>query len=169
MVDNKFRNPSDQWELIRYRLVRFGLTVVVLAACSILYYLGFFGTYDGPLHPQNIGRSLSSHGINRDHVAWFFITLFFVLLTWNWFLNAFCLLSGKRLTCVAVNKKGHQCGARVCRQKKVNSKGNESTFFVCESGHVFSIAHFQPIKKGPWNYCICIAMAMISGMCIYWI
>lgn len=162
-------NPADQWEFMRYRLFRFGLSMVVMAACFILYYLGFFGTYDGPLNPRNLGRILDAHGVARAHVAWFFLALFVLLLTWNWILNLVSLLRGRRLVCQVFDEQGRACGARVFREKRIDSTGKKSIRFACVNGHVSASARFRPVKKGPWTYCLCMAVALISGMCIYWI
>jgi len=162
-------NPSENWDDIRYRITRFGLTIVVMAVCFILYYLGFFGTYDGPLNPGNLGQALDARGVDKAHIAWLFMGMFGLLLTWNWIYNAATLLKGKRLTCPAQAPDGGCCGAGVERRKLDDAQGNRHTRFICENGHVSASARFHPVKKGPWSYCMCLALALISGMCVYWI
>ncbi|MBS3758278.1 MAG: hypothetical protein KGY61_06410 [Desulfobacterales bacterium] len=162
-------NPTDPWNYARYRLRGFGLTMIVTGGGLILYYLGLFGTYEGPLTPNNIGHTLDDWGVSKSHIAWFFMALFILLLTWNWVFNTVSLLKGKRLSCRITEADGCCCGAKVSRNKIMDGKGNKSIRYICEKGHVATQAHFHSVKKGPWSYCLCLAMGLISGMCIYWI
>ena len=56
--------PLARWwhsrSFLQQRLIRLCLSILVMVLCFPLYYLGFFGTVDGPLHPaMRIRRSAS--------------------------------------------------------------------------------------------------------------
>lgn len=169
MVDYNFTNSADKMDYGKSRMTKFGLSMVVLAVCLILYYLGFFGTYEGPLNPQNIGQTLDAWGLSKAHVAYLFMVLFVLLLIWNWLFNIISILTGKRFFCLVVGPDGKRCEAKVSRKKRIDAEGRKSIRYICENGHVSAKAHFYPVKKGPWGYCLCLAMALVSGMCVYWI
>ncbi len=169
MGEKDLNSSYGTLDYIRFRLRRFGISMIVLAFCLILYYLGFFGNHEGPLNPGRLGQALDARGMDKHHTACLFIALFFLLLTWNWVFNMVSLIRGKRLVCLAADREGVLCGARVYRESYADPEGNKRLCYRCEKGHVSSSARFMPIRKGPWSYCICLAAAFISGMCIYWI
>jgi len=169
MIRQNSINPTDHWDYIRYRLRGFGISMIVLAGCLMLYYLGFFGTYEGPLNPQNLGHVLDNRGISKSHIAYLFIGLFILLLTWNWVFNLVSLLTDNRRYCLEVDEENRCCGAKVSKDAIFNASGEKVTRYKCRNGHISARARFEPVRKGPWGYCLCLALALISGMCIYWI
>jgi len=167
--DQSSNSPGREWEYLRFRLRRFGLCLIGMTVCLLLYYLGFFGTYNGPLNPQNIGKFLDAYGVDKGYIAYFFIGLTIVLLIWNWILNTFNLFRGKKLTCQVVEDDCY-CQAKIVKKRRVKKvNGRTGIEYVCSKGHTATLAHFHPVKKGPWSYCLCLAMDLISGLCIYWI
>ena len=87
----------------RSRLHNFGLTMVIMGASFILYYLGLFGTVEGPLTPANIGASLSSLGVTQRHVILMLLALLIGAITWNWIFNLTCFAAGRRMTSLPIN------------------------------------------------------------------
>ena len=71
----------------RNQLRRFGYNMVALALSIGLYYLGFFGTVEGPLNPSAIGQHLKTMGFSGKHLLYILFILFAVSLTWNWIYN----------------------------------------------------------------------------------
>jgi uncharacterized protein YybS (DUF2232 family) len=68
-------NGQPQNSLGRNRLQYFGLTMVVMGISFILYYLGFFGSVDGPLTPAKLGATLSGLGVTQRHVIVILLSL----------------------------------------------------------------------------------------------
>jgi len=81
------RSQMGREEYARRRAKRFGLTMVVLGISVGLYYLGFFGTAEGPLNPARIGSAYKSLGLGKTHLLSGLIGFFLVSLTWNWVYN----------------------------------------------------------------------------------
>ena len=105
---------------VRNRLYHFGLTMVVMGISFFLYYLGLFGTVEGPLTPANIGASLSSLGITQRHVIIVLLSLLIGAVSWNWVFNMTSLVVGSRMTCKAPLKDADAvCGAPVKRTRRV--------------------------------------------------
>ena len=158
-------------ELASRQLKKFGISMLVLAVSIGLYYLGFFGSVDGPLHPARIGEKLSRLGVTRIHLLITFIALFAVTLVWNWIYNLINRWMGKRFICLYKDKSGKTCGAAAKLQKAHGQKANAANrLFLCEKGHTDTNAQFLPVKKGKWDYTLCAAMlTVVCGImfCIF--
>lgn len=141
-------------DFLRQRLTHFGLTMIVMCICFALYYLGLFGTVDGPLNPARLGTSLAGIGIAKIHILALFIFLLVIAVIWNWIFNWASLLAGSRLTCIKkVDNEGDVCGASVSRKKVVHKKtGRVITQYVCVSGHKKPEARFHPVRKGTLSH-----------------
>ena len=153
--------------LVRSRLHNFGLTMVVMGASFILYYLGLFGTVEGPLTPANMGTALSGMGVTRFHVILFLALILVGAAIWNWALNLIYFAMGCRLTCKATgNGAKSACGATVKRTRRVSRRsGKTMVEYVCTHGHRRPDAHFHPIKKGTSSHVIwlaCLAFLLIA-------
>ena len=90
----------------RNRLHSFGLTMIVMAISFGLYYLGLFGTVEGPLTPANMGATLSGLGVTQRHVIMVLISILIFAVSWNWIFNLSSALAGARMTCKATEKGG---------------------------------------------------------------
>jgi len=147
------------------RLNHFGLTLIVMGVCFPLYYLGLFGSVDGPLNPAHLGVLLAGKGIMKMHILAVFTSLLIVALIWNWVYNWVSLLTGSRLTCTKkTDNKGSVCGASVSRRKVVHKKTNRTIpQYVCEYGHKQSEAHFHPVRKGTVSYSL---MGLSFAFCV---
>jgi hypothetical protein len=143
----------------RSRLHNFGLTLIVMGVSFFLYYLGLFGTVEGPLTPANIGASLSSLGVTQRHVIIILLTLLIGAITWNWIYNLTSLVAGHRMTCQARSKDAHGfCGAPVRRIRHVSKRSGRTVVeYVCPDGHRRNEAHFHPLKKGVVSHTVCAA------------
>ena len=145
------------------RLVHFGITMIVMGVCFLLYYLGFFGGVDGPLNPAQLGEHLSASGVSRLHLVIAAAVLVLLSLSWNWIFNLVCLRLGWRLTCSRVNEQAGICGAMVRRQaapQKKNSKGTQR--YVCTQGHTQRKAHFHPLKKGTIGHMLWVTSLILA-------
>jgi hypothetical protein len=152
-------NPFSKWwnsrNFLQRRMIRLFLTTLVMAVCFPLYYLGFFGTVDGPLNPGRIGESLSGIGVTRSHSMVFFLSCLILAVTWNWIYNMVSLLIGARLTCNKLDEEEKPCGARAERRKVEQKKtGQKVTEYVCANGHKRPDAHFHPVQKGTVSHTI---------------
>jgi len=81
---------------IRNRIYNFSVTMIVMGASFVLYYLGLFGGVDGPLEPAAIGAKLASRGITRNDLFIVFLLLTGLGVTWNWIVNAIARLIESR-------------------------------------------------------------------------
>jgi len=155
-------------DFLRQRLTHFGLTMIVMGICFPLYYLGLFGTVDGPLNPARLGTSLAEIGIAKIHILLLFISLLIIACTWNWIFNWASFLMGLRLTCIKkVNNERSVCGARVSRKKEVNKKtGRVVSQYICVCGHKKPEAHFHPVKKGAVSYSLLILSFLFCALII---
>jgi hypothetical protein len=155
---------------VRSRLHNFGLTMVVMGASFFLYYLGLFGTVDGPLTPANMGTALSGMGVTRYHVIMVLLSVLIFAISWNWVFNLTSALIGSRMTCKAADKNGDGfCGAPVKRTRHISKRTGQTVVeYVCPSGHRRSEAHFHPIKKGSVSNTVwmaCLAFVLIAAFC----
>lgn len=160
-------NDQQRRGLVSNRLHNFGLTMVVMGASFILYYLGLFGTVDGPLTPGNMGAALSGLGVTQRHVIMVLLSILIFALCWNWVYNLTSVLMGTRMTCKATDKDGDAtCGAPVKRTRHLSKRtGHAVVEYVCASGHRRSEAHFHPIKKGSVSNTVwiaCLAFVFIA-------
>ena len=78
---------EDRETLARRQIKRFGWNMVVLAGSVGLYYLGFFGTTDGPLNPHRLGTTMADFGITGMHLTAGVILVFLISISWNWVYN----------------------------------------------------------------------------------
>ena len=154
------------------RLHSFGLTMIVMGISFGLYYLGLFGTVEGPLTPANMGATLSGLGVTQRHVIMVLISILIFAVSWNWIFNLSSVLAGARMTCKAM-KKGDDnglCGAPVKRTRRDSKRtGKRVVEYVCPCGHRRADAHFHPLKKGSMGNTVwmaCLAFVFIAVFCI---
>lgn len=127
------------------RMIAFGLNILVMAVCFPLYYLGFFGSVEGPLNMESIGRGLAGMGVTVAGFQVLLIAVFAGMLTWNWLLNLIAHLTGQRLTCSQGSGEQGFCGKLVERRRDLDGK---NWVYACPNGHLRREAHFHPIRKG---------------------
>ena len=155
----------------RSRLCNFGLTMVIMGISFVLYYLGLFGTVDGPLTPANMGKALSGLGVTQRHVIIMLLSLLIGAVSWNWIFNLTSAMIGARMTCTATGKDGNECcGLPAKRIRRVSKRsGREVITYVCEDGHRRSEAHFHPLRKGAvsntvWMACLAFVIIAFCGV-----
>jgi len=150
---------------IQKRLIRVCLSMMVMVLCLPLYYLGFFGTVEGPLNPSNLGDSLANMGVTKTHSMLFFFSFLIIAGTWNLIFNLVTYFMGTRLTCNRADESGKPCGARTERRKVVHKKTGQSVSrYVCTEGHKRPDAHFHPVRKGMFSktvFMIALAFCVI--------
>lgn len=149
------------------RLRGFGMTMIVMGISFIFYYLGFFGSVDGPLAPDKIGSAMAAWGVTRLHVITVLLLILSGAIGWNWILNLIHFARGSRLTCAAgKNTARGVCGTTAKRIRRVSRRSGKTVVeYVCTHGHRGSGAHFHPIKKGPSSHAIwlaCLAFLLIA-------
>lgn len=156
-------------ELANRQLKKFGISMSVMAASIGLYYLGFFGSFDGPLHPTRVGEKLSRLGFTAIHLLVIFIILFAASVTWNWIYNLFNRWTGRRHCCLRKNDSGEICGAATAMQKiQAQPAGANNRLFLCEKGHKNTHARYIPVKKDKWGYSLCAVMlVLVCGTALY--
>jgi hypothetical protein len=87
----RFSTPGNlrpRRRFIQTRLQNFGLSMIVMGASFLLYYLGLFGGVEGPLEPAKIGDTLASLGVSNYHVLGICLLFMVISLTWNHAYNA---------------------------------------------------------------------------------
>jgi len=142
-------NKSETATFIHQRSNRFLISLLVMLICFPLYYLGLFGSVEGPLQPAQIGQWLADIGVSRSHILFIFAAVMILSVTWNWVFNLLSLLIGSRLTCNQMDEHGLTCGVAVIRQKIADPKKDRVTSqYICSCGHKRPAAHFHPVKKG---------------------
>ena len=156
---------------LRSRLANFGLTMIIMGASFALYYLGLFGTVDGPLAPERMGTFLAEMGVTQRHVIVLLLTVLIAALTWNWIYNLASLMTGRRMTCNAVDKNtGEVCGAVVERRKHTGKRSGQTVVeYRCPHGHLRPEAHFHPVRKGTVSNTIwvgCAIFTLIAFFCV---
>jgi hypothetical protein len=151
-------------ELANRQLKRFGINMLVLAASIALYYLGFFGSVDGPLHPFRIGLGLHGLGVTRTSLLYTLTGFLALSVIWNWLYNLFNRLSGRGFICINVDGWGGICGQRVTRvrHRDKNHPGNK-WIFLCPKGHQHTTACFLPVRKGVWGHALWAVMLILVG------
>ncbi|MCF8067669.1 MAG: hypothetical protein K9L30_03685 [Desulfobacterales bacterium] len=164
--------PMNQWHKSRslqQRASNFGITMIVMGACFILYYLGFFGSQEGPLQPEKIGDALAGMGITRGDMMMFFFSAAIIAGTWNWVVNLTCFLIGARMTCSKPLAGGKSvCGVSVKRKSAFCNKiGEKRIHYVCSQGHKQPEARFQAIKKGPFSHSLWITCLLFGTMIFF--
>lgn len=165
-------NDPSQRGFGRNRLHSFGLTMIVMGISFGLYYLGLFGTVEGPLTPANVGATLSGLGVTQRHVIMVLISILIFAVSWNWIFNLSSALAGARTTCKAMEKGDDNgfCGAPVKRTRRESKRtGKRVVEYVCPCGHRRADAHFHPVKKGSVGNTVwmaCLAFVLIAVFCI---
>ena len=156
-------------ELANRQLKKFGISMSVMAVSIGLYYLGFFGSVDGPLHPARMGENLSRLGFTQIHLLITFSVLFTVTLVWNWIYNLINRWTCRGFTCLHKDKSGKTCGAATKIQKTHDRKSNANNrLFLCDKGHTSTHAQYLPVKKGKWGVTLCAAMlTIVCGTAFY--
>lgn len=154
----------------RSRLHNFGLTMVVMGVSFVLYYLGLFGTVEGPLTPANMGAFLSALGVTQRHMILTLLSLLIGAVSWNWVYNLTSLVVGSRMTCKGRSKEDDgYCGAAVQRTRHVSKRtGKTVVAYLCPCGHRRPDAHFHPVKKGAasntvWIGCLVFVLIAFFG------
>lgn len=171
-MSDRGQSPFHRWwnglDLLQKRMIRMCLSMLVMILCFPLYYLGFFGSVDGPLHPARIGDTLAGMGTTRTHMAMLFLSILIMAVSWNWIYNWASLKTGARLTCKRkTDAEGTPCGEAVRREKVIGKKTGMATYrYVCVHGHKRRDAHFHPVKKGAvshslWAISLCFAMIVL--------
>lgn len=142
----------------------FGLNMVVMALSFMLYYLGLFGTVEGPLNINSIARTMADAGISftRDDLQIVLITLCVIALTWNWILNMVARQAGWNYSCIAGKKE--PCGQLARRSRDENGQG---WIYTCASGHKETRALFRPIRKG--KVAICLLMVALASCVMFYV
>lgn len=150
---------------LQQRIIRSCLSMLVMVICIPLYYLGLFGSVDGPLHPSRIGEALAGMGVTQTHSVVFFLSFLIAAVSWNWIYNLVSLCVGARLTCECkTGQDGTVCGASVKRGKVVRKRsGQIVTQYVCNQGHKRPQAHFHPVKKGTVSHTVWV---ISLGFCL---
>lgn len=82
-------NRRPRRGFVQNRLQNFGLSMIVMGASFLLYYMGLFGGVEGPLEPARIGDTLASMGVSNYHVLGICLLFMVISLTWNHVYNAF--------------------------------------------------------------------------------
>ena len=157
---------SRSHNLAQQRMRNFGVTIIVMVVCFILYYLGFFGGVEGPLEAKQIGAVLAEAGFTKFHLLFIMLGLLVISLAWNWCYNGLAHLAGARRTCLkTVKSKGRMapCGAAVVRKQ---SHGGAATQYHCQKGHVTDKAHFNPVKKNMLAHTVWMTLAVCCGILI---
>ena len=155
---------ADTSKYIRMRLNRLGITLLVMGASFVLYYLGFFGGIDGPLSAGRIGDLLAESGITQTHVLVSLLVMTALAGLWNIVLNTICRSFGIRLICRQPAGDGSLCSAPVRKIKETKADGRKSRFYLCEHEHITSEAGFQPIRKGMASYTIWFTLVLFCAI-----
>lgn len=141
---------------IQTRLQNFGLTMIVMGASFILYYLGLFGGVEGPLTPARMGERLAATGFNNRHLLILMMSCTAVALSWNWMYNGICRLFGRRMVCTCRSANGEVCGAP--------ARHKAGGVFVCSTGHQPATVRYQAVRKGTLAHFIWMMFAVFSGI-----
>ena len=80
---NAFWRWWNGLSFVHKRLVRMSLSTVVMILCFPLYYLGLFGSVEGPLNPARIGDFLAGMGVTKTHSLVFFLSFLIIAVSWN--------------------------------------------------------------------------------------
>ena len=143
--------------------------MIVMGFCFPLYYLGLFGTVDGPLNPAQLGAKFADMGVSKTHMLVFFLSFMNIAVTWNWIFNLMSIAIGSRLTCNKTDKEGTPCGAPVKRIKVVHKKtGSVTPLYVCSHGHKRPEAHFHPVKKGTFSHTLWVISLFFCIIVFYY-
>jgi hypothetical protein len=138
----------------------FGWTMIVMGASFGLYYLGLFGSVDGPLRPEHIGDQLAAVGFTRPHLLLLLVSLLGIAVVWNWLFNAICRLLGLRLTCACrMEASDGFCPAPVRRVRRGH--------YVCAEGHTRPNGRFHALKKGTVAHFIWMMFLIFGAIVVH--
>ena len=150
---------------IQNRAQNFGLTMIVMGAGFILYYLGLFGGVEGPLQPERIGDHLATMGFSDRHLLAGFLLLMVLALTWNWIYNAFNRLVGRRMICGFPGKGVDDiCAETVVKRNNTGS----GVSYMCAAGHQGSKVHLRVVKKGTVGHFLWMMWLIFSAIVFYY-
>ncbi|MBI5551375.1 MAG: hypothetical protein HY911_07690 [Desulfobacterales bacterium] len=153
-------NHAFRRGFVQNRMQNFGWTMIVMGASFGLYYLGLFGTVEGPLRPERIGDQLAAVGFTNRHLLMGLLSLMGIAIVWNWIYNGICRLLGRRMTCAcrAESADGF-CAAPVRRERPGH--------YVCADGHARPDARFHPLAKGTVAHFMWMMFAIFSAIVYY--
>lgn len=138
----------------------FGLTMIVMGASFGLYYLGLFGTVEGPLRPERIGEQLAASGFTNRHLLFMMLSLMGIAIVWNWIYNGVCRLLGRRMTCACRAETADGYCAATARRERAGH-------YVCTAGHTRPEARFHPLAKGTVGHFMWMMFAIFSAIIVY--
>ncbi len=144
-----------------------GLNLAVIGVSFLLYYMGFFGTTEGPLSPDRIGETIAAAGVTRGGFLGLTVATALGLLCWNWIYNLGCFVLGRRLICTAMRPDGDPCGCSVSRAPLFDGVSSRRKRYVCRHGHRCATARFLPVRKGLVANTLLAVAVMLSGMVGY--
>ncbi|MBN2125180.1 MAG: hypothetical protein JW821_12855 [Deltaproteobacteria bacterium] len=156
-------------EFLHQRLRGLLASILVMAVCFPLYYLGLFGSVEGPLNPAQMGSGLADAGVSLVHLQWASVLVFVAAVSWNWLFNGVCLLLGRRFTCVQRTTGAEGlCGAPVIRRISRNKgKDGPGKPYECSEGHRAREAHFHPVKKGAFAHTLWVLTLLFCVILFY--
>lgn len=144
-------------DYMRKRASGLPLTMIVMGASFILYYLGFFGNVEGPLSREALGAGLAGMGVTKTSFMIFFLLISIIMCVWDWIFNLAARGMGLRLTCTKKGADGKLCKAAVKKSETRHKRtGRMVLQYVCDHGHKRPGARFNPVKKGMTSYTLCI-------------
>ncbi|MEW6674096.1 MAG: hypothetical protein AB1427_20575 [Thermodesulfobacteriota bacterium] len=162
-----FRRWWNSRNFLQQRLIRFCFSMLVMVVCFPLYYLGLFGSVDGPLNPAQIGERLAGMGVTRTHSMLLFLSFLIIAVSWNWIFNLASLLAGSRLTCKRSLPDDTICGAPAKRGKAIDKKtGRSVPQYICTAGHKRPDAHFHPVRKGTVSHTLWV-MSLVFCIIVF--
>ncbi|WP_022666436.1 hypothetical protein [Desulfospira joergensenii] len=153
---------------LQKRAHNLGMTMMVMGACFFFYYLGLFGSVEGPLSPESIGSWLAGHGVTWLHVKISFFSFFILSLVWNHLINLVCFFSGKRRTCIHPSRQEGMCGRSVRKIKLNSAGGGTEILYVCRKGHSSSSACFHPLKKGSAAHLVWMTVLVCTAILMFY-
>lgn len=131
---------NDDNRLIRQQVMRLVVTLASLGGSIGLYYLGFFGTLEGPLNPEKISAAVADSDIGPGHLLAGLFLIFLVSISWNWVYNLINRIKIDRAATRHMQTAGKQ---------KIEP------------------VTFQPVRKGPWSHTIWAGSLMgLIGFCV---
>ena len=163
--ESRFRKWWNSLDFLHKRVIRMLLSLMAMILCFPLYYLGLFGSVEGPLNPARIGQALAGLGVSKTDAKVFFLVFLIIAGTWNWVYNIVSHIIGARLTCNKVDEAGKVCGARAERRRIEHKKtGKAVAQYVCAEGHKRSEAHFHPVQKGKFSNTLWVIALIFCGI-----
>jgi hypothetical protein len=131
---------NDDNRIIRHQVIRTVVTLASLGGSIGLYYLGFFGTVEGPLNPEKISAAVADSNIGAGHLLAGLFLIFLVSISWNWVYNLINRIKIDR----AATRHSQSAG-----KQKIEP------------------VTFQPVRKGPWSHTIWAGSLIgLIGFCV---